>query len=655
MIQLLTRWFRHSDIVLAVAVLGIIAVLVIPLPAFLLDFLLAFNLTVSVLILLVTLYLHRPLELSVFPGLLLVVTLLRLSLNVASTRLILSDGYAGEVINAFGHFVVKGNYVVGLIIFLILVVIQFLVITKGAGRISEVAARFTLDAMPGKQMAIDADLNAGLLSEAEARRRRDGIAREADFYGAMDGASKFIRGDAIAGILIVLVNIVGGLVIGVAQRGLSFTEAARSYTLLSIGDGLVTQIPALIVSIAAGILVTRATSDAPMGDDLAHQLTTKARPLFIAGGMLAFLGLVPGLPALPFLAAGLVAGAVGLASSRHAAAKAKTSACAPAERRPERTEDLLRLDLLEVEIGYALIPLVDVAQGGDLLERVASIRRQLASEMGVVLPPVRIRDNVQLKPGRYLLRIKGSEVASGEIVMNRLLALGSVAGGLEPSGLPTVDPAFSMPAWWVLPSEREHALTLGLVVVEPPAVLATHLSETIRSHYAELLTRQDVQHLLDTLRQEYPAVVDAVVPDALTLGQVQKVLQNLLAERVPIRDLLTVLETLADASETTKDPDILTEYVRMALRRTISALYTSRDGSVKVITLEASTEELLSKSLQHPQSGWSLAISHEQASELRQKLQPLAERQLAQGETPVVLATPNIRLALRRLLAPALQ
>ena len=653
MMQLLTRWARHSDVVLAVAVIGIIAVLVVPVPAFMLDFMLAFNITISVLILLVTLYLRKPLELSVFPGLLLVVTLLRLSLNVASTRLILADGYAGEVINAFGHFVVKGNYVVGLIIFLILVVIQFVVITKGAGRISEVAARFTLDAMPGKQMAIDADLNAGLISEDVARTRRENIAREADFYGAMDGASKFVRGDAVAGILITAVNILGGLVIGVAQRGLSFADAARSYTLLSIGDGLVTQIPALIVSVAAGILVTRASSGADMGEDIARQLTMKPRPVFIAGGMLALLALVPGLPALPFLSAGLVAGAVGLASRRNAADAEHQATPAPAaEPRLERTEDLLKQDLLEIEIGYALIPLVDVVQGGDLLERITTIRKQLASDVGVVLPPIRIRDNVQLKPGRYLLRLKGNEVASGEIVMNRLLALGSVAEGDEPSGFPTMDPAFGLPAWWIVPSERERAESLGLAVVEPPAVLATHLSEVIRTHYAELLTRQDVQHLLDTFKVEYPAVVSSVVPEPLSLGQVQKVLQNLLAERLPIRDLLTILETLADYSEVTKEPDILTEYVRMALRRKISSLYASRDGSVKVITLDRATEEKLSESLQHNKSGLSLAVAPEWAEELRQKVRPLVERLLSQGDSPVLLAAPNIRLALRRMLAP---
>lgn len=654
----LTRLTRHTDVALAIAVLGIIAVLVIPVPAFFLDFLLAFNITVAMLILLVTLYLHKPLELSVFPGMLLVVTLLRLSLNVATTRLILSEGYAGEVVNAFGNFVVKGNYVVGFIIFLILVVIQFVVITKGAGRISEVAARFTLDAMPGKQMAIDADLNAGLITEGVARQRRDDIAREADFYGAMDGASKFVRGDAIAGILITLVNVIGGFVIGVAQRGLTFSDALRTYTLLSIGDGLVSQIPALIISVAAGIIVTRAASDSNMGEDLTRQLTIKSRPIFIAGGMLAVFGLVPGLPTFPFLVVGGLATLVGVAARRrnerqtqiqgqHAQAAEQPSA-------PERPEDFLRLDILEVEIGYALIPLVDVAQGGDLLERITTIRKQMAQEVGVILPPVRIRDNVQIKPGRYLIKLKGNEVAGGEILMNRLLAIGGSSAGEELDGYPTVDPAFGMPAFWIQPTMRERAELEGYAVVEPPAVLATHLSEIIRANYAELLTRQDVKHLLDHMRGEYPAVVEAVVPDLLNVGQVQKVLQNLLAERVPIRDLVTILETVADYADVTKDPDILTEYVRMALRRHISAMYARSEGTIRVLTLDVATEELLSGSLQHQKSGLVLAVPPDIVEALRAKIRPFVERSLAAGEIPVLLAAPNIRLALRRLLAGAL-
>lgn len=655
MMKFFARIGQHSDIVLAAGVLGVISVLVIPVPPLLLDFMLAFNITVAVLILLVTLYLNKPLEFSVFPGLLLMVTLLRLSLNVASTRLILGDGYAGEVIQSFGNFVVKGNYVVGLIVFIILVVIQFVVITKGSGRISEVAARFTLDAMPGKQMAIDADLNAGLISESDARERREVISSEADFYGAMDGASKFVRGDAIAGILITLINIIGGFIIGVAQRGLPFSEALKTYTLLSIGDGLVSQIPALIISIAAGIIVTRAASEGNMAEELSRQLTLKPRPVLIAGGMLTLLGIVPGLPTIPFLLAGAVAGVVGMAS-RKREIDAENAASLPEtvsenDVPSERTEDYLKLDLLETEIGYALIPLVDVAQDGDLLERISSIRKQMAQEVGVVLPPIRIRDNVQLKPGRYVIKLKGSEIASGEIVMNRLLAIGSNPEGEDLGGFPTIDPAFGMPAWWIQPADRDRAEMLGFAVVEPPAVLATHLAEVIRSHYAELLTRQDVSHLLETLKAEYPAVVESVVPDMLSLGQVQKVLQNLLAERIPVRDLLTILENLADYATVTKDPDILTEYVRMALRRQISGLYASKDGSIKVLTLDQATEEMLSETLQHQKTGLVLAAPPDVVSALTEQISPFVDRSLAQGETPVLLAAPNIRLALRRLLA----
>lgn len=659
MMDLFTRLGKHSDILLAAGVLGVIGVLVIPVPPLLLDFMLAFNITVAVLILLVTLYLHKPLEFSVFPGLLLMVTLLRLSLNVASTRLILGDGYAGEVIQSFGNFVVKGNYVVGLIVFIILVVIQFVVITKGSGRISEVAARFTLDAMPGKQMAIDADLNAGLISESDARERREAISNEADFYGAMDGASKFVRGDAIAGILITLVNIIGGFIIGVAQRGLPFSEALKTYTLLSIGDGLVSQIPALIISIAAGIIVTRAASEGNMAEELSTQLTMKPRPVLIAGGMLVFLGLVPGLPTVPFLLAGVVACVAGMASRKREieatqAALVAETVTEEEEAPSERTEDYLKLDLLEIEIGYALIPLVDVAVDGDLLERISSIRKQMAQEVGVVLPPIRIRDNVQLKPGRYVIKIKGSEIASGEIVMNRLLAIGSNPEGEELGGFPTIDPAFGMEAWWIQPTERDRAEMMGFAVVEPPAVLATHLAETIRSHYAELLTRQDVSHLLETLKADYPAVVESVVPEILSLGQVQKVLQNLLAERIPIRDLLTILENLADYALETKEPDILTEYVRMALRRQISGLYSDSSGSIKVLTLDQATEELLSETLQHQKTGLVLAAPPDVVKSLTEQISPFVDRSLAQGETPVMLAAPNIRLALRRLLAGAL-
>jgi len=542
----------RSDIALAVAVVGIIAVLVIPIPTWLLDFALAFNITFSLVVLLTTLYVAHPLELSVFPGMLLVVTLMRLALNVASTRMILGDAYAGEVINSFGNFVVQGNYVVGFIVFIILVIIQFVVITKGAGRISEVAARFTLDAMPGKQMAIDADLNAGIISEQDARQRRDAIAQEADFYGAMDGASKFVRGDAIAGILITLINIIGGFVIGIAMNDLSLTEALRTYSLLSIGDGLVTQIPALLVSTASGIIVTRAASTSNMGQDLVKQLTRQPRAILVAAAVLIMFGMVPGMPTLTFMFLGLAVGGVGILTqgvrqreekrARQAEKDRAEQPTAPAE----RPEDLLKIDTLGIEIGYGLIPLVDANQGGDLLERITTIRKQLATEMGIIVPPVRIRDNVQLKPNEYQIKVKGVSVASFELMVDHVLAINPGYIDEKLDGFETKDPAFGLQATWIIPQLREIAEAKGFTVVEASAVVATQLTEVVRTTAAETLTRQDVQHLVDTLKEDYPVLVDSVIPELVPLGTLQKVLQSLLTERVPIRDLGTIVETVSE-------------------------------------------------------------------------------------------------------------
>ncbi len=521
---LLTQLANRSDIALALGVIGIITVLVIPIPTVLLDFALAFNITFSLVVLLTTLYITRPLDLSVFPGMLLIVTLMRLALNVASTRLILGHGYAGEVINSFGNFVVQGNYVVGFIIFVILVIIQFVVITKGAGRISEVAARFTLDAMPGKQMAIDADLNAGIITEQEARDRRSDIAREADFYGAMDGASKFVRGDAIAGILITIINVIGGFIIGVAMNGMSFTEALRTYALLSIGDGLVTQIPALLVSTASGIIVTRAASTSNMGADLVNQLTRQPRAILVASGVLILFGLVPGMPTITFMVIGLMVGGLGYLTreaSRTRAAKSwkpRSRKQAKPVAAKERTEDLLKVDTIGLEIGYGLIPMVDANQGGDLLDRIATVRSQVASELGIVVPPIRIRDNVQLRPNEYQIKIKGIKVASFELMVDHLLAInpGLVEENLD--GFDTKEPAFGLAATWILPTLKDLAEARNYTVVEPSAVIATHITEIIRSSAGEIVTRQDVRHLVDTLKEDYPALVDSVVPEVVTLG-----------------------------------------------------------------------------------------------------------------------------------------
>ncbi|MEA2031768.1 MAG: flagellar biosynthesis protein FlhA [candidate division Zixibacteria bacterium] len=645
----------RSDIVLSLGVVGIIGVLIIPIPTSLLDFALAFNITFSLVVLLTTLYVTRPLDLSVFPGMLLIVTLMRLSLNVASTRLILGHAYAGEVIKSFGDFVVQGNYVVGFIVFIILVIIQFVVITKGATRISEVAARFTLDAMPGKQMAIDADLNAGIISEVEAKNRREDISREADFYGAMDGASKFVRGDAIAGILITLINIIGGFIVGIAINDMSITDSIRTYSLLSIGDGLVTQIPAMLVSTASGIIVTRVAATANMGTDLAKQLTNQPRAIIVAAVVLFIFGMLPGMPTFTFMAFSAVVGGIGyLTKEVHAkkeiAAKKEEQQKTKQEQTPEeRAEDLLKVDSLSLEIGYGLIPLVDPNQNGDLLDRISTIRKQLASELGIVIPPVRIRDNVALKPNEYVLKVKGIKVASYELMTDHVLAInpGYIEEPLE--GFNTNDPAFGLSATWVLPNMREVAEAKNYTVVEPNAVVATHLTEVIRKSAAEILTRQDVQHLIDILKEDSPALVESIIPESVSLGLLQKVLQGLLSERVPVRDLATILETLSDYVGATKEPDVLGEYVRMALKRQISELYRDREGKINVFTLDPAVEQKLAESVQNTKQGLMLTIDPTMAETLLTNMGQQIETMQNAGLTPVCLCSPNIRLALRRL------
>jgi len=653
---ILKNLLRRADIVLAFGVIGIVAVLVIPLPPSLLDFALAFNITFSLVVLLTTLYITRPLDLSVFPGMLLIITLMRLSLNVASTRLILGQAYAGEVINSFGNFVVQGNYVVGFIVFVILVVIQFVVITKGAGRISEVAARFTLDAMPGKQMAIDADLNAGIITDKEARGRRENIAREADFYGAMDGASKFVRGDAIAGIIITLINIIGGFIIGSAINGMSLPEALRTYSLLSIGDGLVTQIPALLVSTASGVIVTRAASTSNMGTDLTSQFTRQPRAILVAAIALMAFGMVPGMPTLTFVILGLTIGGIGfLARESHRRTVLAEEQAARAEKDKteapkERTEDLLKIDTIGLEIGYGLIPLVDANQGGDLLERIASIRKQLASELGVIVPSVRIRDNVRLRPNEYQVKIKGIRVAGHELMLDHLLAINPGFVEEEIEGFATRDPAFGLEARWVIPALKEVAEAKNYTVVEPGAVLATHLTEIIRTAAPEIMTRQDVQHLVDTLKEDYPALVSSVIPELLSLGTLQKILQALLSERVPIRDLATIVETASDYAAATKEADVLAEYVRMSLKRQITETCKDDRGKINVFTIDPALEQQLADSVQNTKQGLMLVLDPQMTEKLLERIGLETEKMQSAGLTPVCICSPNVRLALRRLL-----
>jgi len=653
---LLVKITRHSDIVLAIMIVCIIGILIMPLPPTMLDFLLAFNITLSLVILLITMYIKKPLELSVFPGLLLILTLFRLSLNVASTRLILGTAYAGEVIASFGNFVVSGNYIVGFIIFAILVIIQFVVITKGAGRVAEVAARFTLDAMPGKQMAIDADLNAGLITEEQARKRRDEIARQADFYGAMDGASKFVRGDAIAGMLITVINVIGGFIIGVMQMGMPLSEALKTYTVLTVGDGLVTQVPALIIATSAGILVTRAPSDSNLGGELSSQIVKHPRAILIASGLLFLFGLVPGLPTTSFMLLGGISATVAYTAMKSQKAEEKKEEAPAAEAPPpeERIEDYLKVDTLEIEIGYGLIPLVDAIHGHDLLERISIIRQQIASELGIIVPPIRIRDNVGIKPNEYRLKIRGVAVASSELYPDQMLAInpGNIANPI--AGIETVEPAFGLPAVWIEAGQRPIAEKRGYTVVEPTAILATHLTEILKTHAAELLTRQETAKLVENVKAENAALVDELIPGLLNLGQIQHVLQNLLQERIPIRDLTTILEALADYAPGTKEPDILSEFARHALARTISSMYLDDEGGMKVAVLDQSLEKLVAESMQSTKQGIIAALPPEISQKIIEEVSEVSQDMSIAGYAPVILTSPNVRLAFKRIIFAAL-
>ncbi len=653
--NLLQRILKQSDVALAVGVIGILAIMLVPLPTGMLDLFLTLNITITLTVLMVSMYLNEPVEFSVFPGLLLVMTLYRLSLNIASTRLILGDAYAGKVIAAFGNFVVKGNYIVGFVIFLILVVIQFVVITKGAGRIAEVAARFTLDAMPGKQMAIDADLNAGLIDDTEARNRREKIAREADFYGAMDGASKFVRGDAIAGLIITSINILGGFVIGVLQKGMSLNEAVHTYTLLTVGDGLVSQIPALILSTAAGIVVTRAASEENLGSDISHQLLGKPRGLYVVSGALLLFGITPGLPTIPFFILSVVAFVVARTAEgleKQAEAEEAQAEEEIASEAADTVEQYLQVDPLEIEIGYSLIPMVDEEQGGDLLQRITAIRKQLAIELGVIIPPIRIRDNISLKPDEYVVKIRGAEIAKGEIFTSRLLALAAEDSQPQLEGIETRDPAFGLPAYWIPRALKSKAESMGFTVVEPAAVLATHLKEILRNNCYMILSREDVHELIENVRRESPTVVEELVPNLLSVGQIQKVLQNLLREQVPIRDMVTILETLADYAPSTKDTDVLTEYVRNALSKVIYKTYLDESGVIRGIMLDPQLENMLIENL-NQNKGAGLNLSPDILKILFQQVKQATEQMTNNGYTPLILTSPMIRLNFKRLIEVA--
>src|SRR5882724_6111099 len=658
----LSRLFNNGDVLLIMGLFGTVLLMILPIRPFLLDGFLAMSIALSLLVMLAILYVKQPADFTGFPTLLLFITLFRLSLNIASTRLILLDGYAGHIIEAFGNFVVRGNYVVGLVIFLILVLINFIVITKGAGRIAEVAARFTLDAMPGKQMAIDAELNAGIINETEARNRRRKVEQEADFYGAMDGASKFVRGDAIAAILITLINVLGGFAIGIMQKGMTVSEALQRFTLLSIGDGLVSQIPALITSTAAGILVTRAASKEQLGSELTRQLLAYPRVMTILSVMLVVFGMVPGMPFIPFFFLAGITGflAYNLKGHEHLTkpptqdaggdtpAAANAAKAAPGSPAGDKLEALLNVDALQIELGYGLVSMADARKGGDLLERVTGVRKTFAQEMGVLIPPIRLRDNLQLEANHYRFLLKGNVIAQGELMPGHWLAMNASNSKTVLEGMPTVEPVFKLPATWVTDVERKHAETTGFTVVDAASVLVTHLSETVKRNCHEILSRQDVQNLLDNLKQTNPTVVTELIPAQLNVGQVQRVLQNLLAEGVSIRNLAGILEKVSDHASVTKNPDELSEYARRTLGPQIVKPFQAENGRLQAITLDPRLEQQIAQGMRQSPNEISLMMEPRLARHVVDTLSQKIQQLHSAGQQPIIMCAPQIRLAFRR-------
>lgn len=651
---------KNTDLFIAFSLLAVLGVMIIPLPPIMLDVALTFSLALSLLILLTSVYIKRALDFTSFPSLLLMTTLFRLGLNVATTRLILSHGHEGEaaagsVIQAFGNFVVGNNYVIGFIVFVILVVINFIVITKGSGRVAEVAARFTLDAMPGKQMSIDAELNAGIITEADAKKRRKEIEQEADFYGAMDGASKFVRGDAIAGIIITVVNIIGGLLIGVLQKDLDIATAAKFYTMLTIGDGLLSQIPALIISTAAGTIVTRSGSGDNMGAEVTGQLLDNTRAIYISAAVLAILGIIPGLPTVPFFSMAVILSVVAWTIEQYRNETKETERKRVEEEaatpKKETLDSVQPVDMLELEVGYGLIKVVDSSKSGDLLERISSIRKQFAQDLGILVPSIHIRDNLSLGAGEYRFMIKGNKIGGGLLKPDMLMAMdpGNVADRID--GIPTKEPAFGLDAMWVAHSQKEKAELSGYTVVDLPTIMATHITEMIRTHAHELLGRQEANQLIENLKKTHPKVVEDLIPDALSLGGTVKVLQNLLKEQVSIRDLLTVFETLADEAARTKDLDVLTESVRKQLSRSITAKYVNETGEMSVMTLNPQLEELVSSSLLQTEQGIQLVMDPQAASKMISNIADEIEKHPEIAGQPILLTSPSIRRHLFKLMS----
>lgn len=651
---------KIKDFVILTAIIGIVLMMVVPIPVQLLDFLLIINISTALTILLISMNTKDALQFSIFPALLLITTLFRLALNVSTTRNILAHAEGGNVVDTFGNFVAGGEIAVGFVVFLILVVVQFIVITKGSERVAEVAARFTLDAMPGKQMSIDADLNAGLINEQDARERRQKIEKEADFYGAMDGASKFVKGDAIAGIIILIINLLGGFIIGMSIHGMSMSDSASTYSILTIGDGLVSQIPALLISTAAGLIVTRAASDGNLAYDLTSQMFSHPKLLYIVAGTILVLGFTPigFLRTLP-IAILLIYSAFLMQKNfnRKQMEDERLEEDQQIEevRSPESVISLLQVDPIEFEFGYGLIPLADAQQGGDLLDRIIMIRRQCALELGLVVPVIRIRDNIQLKPNEYVIKIKGNTIARGELLLNHYLAMSPGIDDDAITGIETLEPAFGLPALWIDESTKERAELSGYTVVDPPSVVATHLTEVIKKHAHELVGRQETKVLIENVKDSYPALVEELIPNILSVGDVQKVLAKLLKEKISIRDLVTIFETLADYGTYSKDPDILTEYARQALSRQITQQYTHAGDSLKVITVGPALEKKIAESVQQTEQGTYLALDPTYTQLIYQKLNEQVNKSMQSGQQPVILASPSIRMYLRQLVERTMQ
>ncbi len=646
---------KKTDIGLGLYILSAIVFLIIPLPSTLLDILLAFNMSVALVILFNAVFSKEAMNMSSFPTLLLLTTLFRISLNVSSTKLILSSGDPGKVVETFGSFVGGGNLIIGVIVFIILLIVQFMVINKGSERVAEVTARFTLDAMPGKQMAIDADLNTGAITDQQARERREKLQAESSFFGSMDGAVKYVKGDATAGLMITVINFIGGIVMGVMMNGMEIGEALDRYTILTIGDGLVSSIPSLLISLATGILVTKASKEMDMGDMVVSQLFEMPKVMWAVGAAMIFLGVTTELPIYIFVPMGLVCVYIGMRMRDSQAVEkieeetGEAQAEAEEIRRPENVVSLLQVDPIELEFGYGIIPLADVNQGGDLLDRVVMIRRQIALELGVVVPIIRLRDNIQLNPNQYIIKIKGVQVSEGEILFDHYMAMNPGMVEEEITGIPTFEPSYHLPALWITESQRERAESLGYTVVDPPSIIATHLTEIVRSHIDELLTRQDVQNLINNVKESNPVLVDELIPKLLGIGEVQKVLQNLLREGISIRDLLTIFETLADHAAVTRDTDVLTEYVRQSLRRAISAKFFTPNETTSVVTLDPKNEQEIMGSVKQTEQGSYIALDPERQRLIISALEQEVKKMEDMGKTPIVITSPIVRMYFKKM------